>query len=236
MAWPGADGAGRNRGEPKKGGRLRIALRTNDISDPHTYSWGQPMYMRQVLETLTQTGVDNVTRPLLLESWEASDDLKTWTLKLREDVTWSDGRALRGRRRGLEPQARARPGQWFGDSVGLFAGFILEDYETGETDDDGNARTSRRLWREDAIEKIDDHTVVLHGHSPNVVIPELLYHYQITMLDPADDGVFTLDSATYRPLPHRRVPAGPALPDAGARGLLGRGPLYRGTGDHRPGR
>jgi peptide/nickel transport system substrate-binding protein len=183
---------------PKKGGRLRIALRTNDISDPHTYSWGQPMYMRQVLETLTQTGVDNVTRPLLLDRWEASDDLKTWTLHLRQDVTWSNGRpfvaddVVWNLKRVLDPATGSA-------TVGLFAGFILETYETGETDDDGNARTSRRLWREDAIEKIDDHTVVLHGHSPNVVIPELLYHYQVVMLDPADNGVFTLDSANTGP-------------------------------------
>ena len=32
-----------------------------------------------------------MTRPLLAEKWEASDDLKTWTLRLRKDVKWSNG-------------------------------------------------------------------------------------------------------------------------------------------------
>ena len=77
-----------------KGGTLRLAMRLGDIKDPHTYSWGQGAFMRQTLEHLTLTGVDNVTRPLLLEGWEPSADLKTWTLRIRRDVTWHSGRPL----------------------------------------------------------------------------------------------------------------------------------------------
>ena len=51
--------------EPVKGGTLRLAMRLGDIKDPHTYSWGQGDFMRQTLEHLTLTGIDNVTRPLL---------------------------------------------------------------------------------------------------------------------------------------------------------------------------
>lgn len=29
---------------------------------------------------------------MLLDSWNASDDLKTWTLNLRQDVKWRKGR------------------------------------------------------------------------------------------------------------------------------------------------
>src|SRR2546422_676778 len=47
---------------------------------------------RQVVDYLTVTGVDNVTRPGLVEKWEASPDLKTWTLKLRRNVKWHNGR------------------------------------------------------------------------------------------------------------------------------------------------
>ena len=38
------------------------------------------------------TGVDNITRPSLVEKWEPSPDLKTWTLHLRRDVKWRKGR------------------------------------------------------------------------------------------------------------------------------------------------
>ncbi len=175
--------------DPKKGGRLRLAIRLHDISSPHTYSWEQPMFMRQVIDTLTVTGTDNITRPLLLERWEPSEDLKTWTLHVRRDVTWQDGRkfvaddVIWNLKRTLDPATGSA-------TAGLFAGFLLEDFETGEKDEQGNAKKSQRLWREDAIEKIDDYTVRLNGALPNVVIPELLYHDQLFMLDPKDNGTF----------------------------------------------
>ena len=69
-----------------RGGTLRIGMRCQDLKSPHTYSWIESANVaRQVLDYLTVTGVDNVTRPGLVEKWEASPDLKTWTLKLRRD-------------------------------------------------------------------------------------------------------------------------------------------------------
>lgn len=174
---------------PQKGGKLRLAIRLDDISDPHTYSWDQPMFMRQVIDTLTVTGTDNITRPLLLERWEASEDLKTWTLHVRQDVTWQDGRKFTADdvvwnlKRTLDPATGSA-------TAGLFSSFLLEDFDTGEKDEQGNAKMSQRLWREDAIEKLDDHTVRLNGATANVVIPELLYHDQLFMLDPKGGGKF----------------------------------------------
>lgn len=179
---------------PVKGGKLRVAARLGDISDPHTYSWGQQVFVRQTLEHLTLTGHDNVTRPFLLEKWEASDDLKTWTLHLRRDVTWArDGRPFTADdvvwnlERALDPATGS-------STVGLFAGFLMETYETGETDDSGAKKTSQRLWSDNAIEKQDDYTVVLNGKAPNLAIPESLFHQQLFMMDPADGGNFSVGS------------------------------------------
>ena len=74
--------------EMPKGGTLRIGSRIKDIKSPHTYSWGawDSNISRQVCEYLTFTDENNVTHPYLLEKWEASPDLKTWTLRLRTDV------------------------------------------------------------------------------------------------------------------------------------------------------
>ena len=76
-----------------KGGTLRLAMRCQDLKSPHTYSWIESSNSaRQVLDYLTVTGVDNITRPSLVEKWEPSPDLKTWTLRLRKTVKWHNGR------------------------------------------------------------------------------------------------------------------------------------------------
>ncbi len=59
------------RAQMPNGGALRIGLRIRELKNPHTYSWSESDITRQVREYLSKTGHDNVTRPYLLESWEA---------------------------------------------------------------------------------------------------------------------------------------------------------------------
>merc|ERR1711938_462712 len=67
----------------KAGGILKVAMQVQKIDDPATFSWTQASNQtRHMLEYLAMTGPDNVTRPMLAEGWEASDDLKTWTFHL----------------------------------------------------------------------------------------------------------------------------------------------------------
>src|SRR5437867_2355710 len=173
-----------------KGGTLRLAMRCQDIKSPHTYSWVESSNSaRQVLDYLTVTGVDNITRPWLVDKWEASPDLKTWTLRLRRDVKWHSGRAFTADdvvwnlKRVLDPKT--------GSSVlGLMKGFILEEVDTGEKDDKGNAKKSSRLWDAGAIQKVDDFTVRLNGKTPQVAVPEWLFHYPLLIIDPAENGEF----------------------------------------------
>src|SRR2546422_1015918 len=55
------------------------------------FSWVfDPNEFRMIFEYLTETGSDNITRPYLAEKWDASPDLKEWTLHLRQDVKWYD--------------------------------------------------------------------------------------------------------------------------------------------------
>lgn len=44
-----------------------------------------------IFETLTKINSDSRTTPLLADSWKVSDDLKTWTFKLRPGVKFSNG-------------------------------------------------------------------------------------------------------------------------------------------------
>ena len=78
-----------------KGGSISIAMAVPDLSHPARYSAGpDSTCARQTLEYLTLTDTDNITRPYLLEGWEASEDLKTWTLRVRKGVKWRKGRSF----------------------------------------------------------------------------------------------------------------------------------------------
>ena len=177
-----------------KGGVLRIGMRCQDLKSPHTYSWVESSNSaRQVLDYLTTTGVDNVTRPSLVEKWEASPDLKTWTLRLRRNVKWHSGRQFTADdvvwnlKRVLDPKT--------GSSVlGLMKGFLLEEFETGEKDDKGNAKKSTRLWDANAVQKVDSFTVKLNGKAAQLAVPEQLFHYPLLIMDPAENGEFKVGS------------------------------------------
>ena len=160
---------------PKKGGRLRSSMRVQRMDEPATYDWTQMSNQtRHILEYLTRTGSDNITRPYLAESWEASDDLKSWTLNLRKDVKWSNGDAFNADdvvhnfTRWLDPNTGS-------SNIGLFAGMV-EDVDTGKKDDSGNPVMSKRMI-DGAIEKVDDHTIRLNLSRAELAIPENLYNY-----------------------------------------------------------
>jgi peptide/nickel transport system substrate-binding protein len=179
---------------PKKGGSLRIGQRVPALDNPATFSWiYDSNIVRQCNEYLTRTGGDNITRPALCEKWEATDDLKTWTLHLRQNVKWSNGEdfvadhVIWNIQRWLNPDV--------GSSVlGLFKGFLLKDKDTGEKDDKGNPKMTTELWDANAIEKTDDHTIVLHGQIAMLAMPENLFHYPALLLHPKDDGKWGVGS------------------------------------------
>src|SRR5437588_447255 len=205
MAAPAAYAfAGRIAGQPlvapaaaqnlPRGGTLRLGMRCQDLRSPHTYSWVESANTaRQVVDYLTVTGVDNITRPGLVEKWEASPDLKTWTLKLRRTVNWHNGRQFNADdvvwnlKRVLDPKTGS-------STVGLMKGCLLEEFETGDKDEKGNPKKSTRLWDANAIQKVDAFTLRLNAKTPQLAIPEQLFHYPLLILDPAENGEFKVGS------------------------------------------
>ena len=79
-------------GSVKRGGTLKVAAPVHKVTHPAQFSWISPTnQMRQVAEYLTYTDGDNITHPYLLENWQTSDDLKTWTLNLRKGIKHNNG-------------------------------------------------------------------------------------------------------------------------------------------------
>lgn len=163
----------RAQAKPQSGGILRFSQRVQEMTDPATFDWTEKSNQaRHIIEYLTITGTDNVTRPYLAERWEASDDLKTWTLYLRRGVKWSNGDdftaddVVHNFRRWLDPKTGS-------SNIGLFAG-MTDEVEV--KDAEGKTTTGQRM-REGAVEKVDAHTVRLHLKRPELAIPENLYNY-----------------------------------------------------------
>lgn len=83
---------------PTRGGHVRYGVRggsTSDTLDPATFSHtfirtlGYGLY-----NTLVEIDGNNDIQPELLESWEGSNGAKSWVFKLREGITFHDGKTL----------------------------------------------------------------------------------------------------------------------------------------------
>jgi len=164
-----------------RGGTLRSAMQLPLIDHPARFSWTQQSNVaRQVGEYLTLTDAQNITHPYLLEIWEASDDVKTWTLHLRQGVKFNNGDEL------TADDVMFTFGQWLDESVGSSMLGLLS-----------------YLGGIDNVEKVDDYTIVLHLQSANIGVPEHLFHYPAIILhrsfegdyikQPIGTGAFTLE-------------------------------------------
>jgi len=158
----------------KMGGILRVGMQIQKMEDTATYSWVEMSNQsRHTIEYLSMTGPDNVTRPMLAERWQASDDLKTWTFYLRKGVQWHNGDELTAEhivwnvKRWLDPQLGS-------SNVGLSTfGAMLE--EKGDT----------KVMIPGSVEAVDKHTVRFNLKKAVLSVPEDCYNYPTAILHPS---------------------------------------------------
>lgn len=141
---------------PKKGGVLRIGQQILTINDPRVYDWPQKANVaRQFCEPLVRWQPDGSFTPSLLESWEVSDDARTYTLKVRQNATWTNGDAFTA------------------DDV------IFNIRRMADATVEGNSMAARlvalrdgeeKTAAEDAVVKLDDFTVQLNLRSPDITL------------------------------------------------------------------
>ena len=147
-------------GGPQRGGTLRVASQIQKVTHPAQFSWIMPTnIIRQVAEYLTVTDGNNITHPYLLESWEASDDLETWTLNLRQGIMHNNGDEFNA------DDVVFSLGQWLDEDVGSSIIGLM-----GYLSPDG-------------IEKVDDYTVRLNLNRAEIAVPEHLFHYPAVILN-----------------------------------------------------
>jgi peptide/nickel transport system substrate-binding protein len=169
----------------KKGGALKVAMQVQKMEDPASYAWVQMSNQtRHIAEYLVMTGPDNVTRPMLAEKWQASEDLKTWTITLRKEVMWHTGEEFTSEHvkwnfeRWMDPKTAS-------SNIGLSTfSAMVEDVDKGEKDKDGKPIKTKQMIA-GSIDTPDKHTIVLKLTKPVLSVPEDLYNYPTAILHPS---------------------------------------------------
>ena len=165
----------------KSGGAFKIAMQVQKLEDPATFSWTQSSnQVRHALEYVAMTGPDNITRPMLAESWSASPDLKTWTFNIRKGVMWHNGEELTADHVAWNLKRWADPAT-ASSNIGLSViSGMLKD--TGKKDEKGAAIMA---LSDGAIEVVDKYTLRLHMNKAVLSAPEDLYNYPTAILHPS---------------------------------------------------
>ncbi|MDM8526617.1 ABC transporter substrate-binding protein [Anaerolineales bacterium HSG24] len=151
----------------KRGGVMKIGTALQDVSHPARLSWIESAnVLRQVAEYLTETGADGITRPWLLERWEANEDVTMWTLFLNKGIKFNNGQDF------TVDDVIFNFEQWLDPTIESSMGDLLSYLSPTN------------------IERLDDYTIRLHLDSPQIGIPEHLFHYPALIMSREFEGDF----------------------------------------------
>ncbi|MEW5867808.1 MAG: ABC transporter substrate-binding protein [Chloroflexota bacterium] len=151
-----------------RGGTLRAATRVERVDHPARFSLvSQSHAWRHVFDYLTYTDPQGVTHPYLLDKWEASDDLLTWTLTLKKGIKFSNG------------------SEFTADDV------IFNFQQWLDKDVGSSLLGAMSYLTKEGVTKKDDYTVLCAFSSPSIFLPEHLFQYPAAILPKTFGGDIT---------------------------------------------
>jgi len=172
---------------PTMGGTLKMQMAIKAQRDPRTWDWSElANACRGWLEYLVDYQRDGTLLPVLLEGWEASDDAKTYTLRVRPGVKWNNGDDF------TAADVAHNFERWCdasveGNSMATRMGSLVEN----------------NAVREGGIEIVDDLTVRINLTQPDIALMVSIADYPAAVVHPS----FTGDDPVANP-----IGTGPYLP------------------------
>ena len=147
-------------------------------------------------EPLVRLDIKNEITPAGAESWEISEDGKTWTFKIRKEMTWSNGDPItakdyyNGIKRGMEPS--------LGSEYSYLTFYIVgaEDYSGGKLTD----------FNQVGLKVVDDYTLEFQLVDPTAYFGKLL---TMPIFYPANEKALADFGSEYALEPSKSVYAGP---------------------------
>jgi len=168
----------------KTGGILRAAMNVGALRDPALFETVEMSNQtRHMLEYLAMTGTDNITRPMLAQSWSASNDLKTWDIVLREGILWHNGDEL------VADHVVWNIRRWLDPRLGADGLTGLATFAAMRTDRGGVA-----VETPGAVETVDRYALRLTLNAPVLSVMEDFFHYPAAICHPSFAAPLSTDS------------------------------------------
>lgn len=171
---PGTDATNTPSGDaPKKGGEITIAYAEPDSFDPHYSAFAQDIgVQRMVWRGLYRLTLGNKTEPEMAEAMpEVAADGKTYTIKLKPGLKWSDGQPLTAKDfvAGIQRTCNPDNAGNYKDTISNIVG--CDEYYSAA---DKSADEKKKLQEAVGAKALNDTTIEFKLENPQPTFPMIL--------------------------------------------------------------